>query len=269
MRGYSNSSAGQTLRGTTCAIKPKSYSNRAAAGAEISHAYAEILQQMTHLSSFAELRTDPLTGVSNRRPFDDSLAALLERHARHGESLSVAMLDIDFFKRVNDEQGHLQGDRVLQGLAQLLKSELRETDVLAHYGGEEFVILMPATPLAAACHAAERYRANVEQNLSVTISIGLAGAMPEDNASSLLSRADAALYLAKGSGRNCVYLYENSLGQAVAVTERLAAAQPDETHSDVNGQASAAPIDDRPTILSLAAELPPPSLAVVQRDAAP
>jgi diguanylate cyclase (GGDEF)-like protein len=184
---------------------------------EISHAYAEILQQMTHLSTFAELRTDPLTGASNRRAFDESLESVLKQQNRYDTPFSVAMLDIDFFKRVNDEQGHLQGDRVLQELAQLLRSSLRDCDMLARYGGEEFVILMPHTELPGACLLAERIRAAVQENLPITVSMGLAASMADDTSTSLLSRADAALYLAKGAGRNCVYLHEGPPGRIVAI----------------------------------------------------
>jgi diguanylate cyclase (GGDEF)-like protein len=184
---------------------------------EISHAYAEILQQMTHLATFAELRTDPLTGVSNRRAFDESLESVLKQQNRYDTPFSIAMLDIDFFKNVNDEQGHLQGDRVLQELAQLLRSNLRDCDILARYGGEEFVILMPHTELPGACLLAERIRAAVQSGLTITVSLGLTASMADDTATSLLSRADAALYLAKGAGRNCVYFHEGPPGRIVGI----------------------------------------------------
>lgn len=184
---------------------------------EISHAYAEILQQMTHLATFAELRSDPLTGVSNRRAFDESLEAVIAQRSRYETPFSVAMLDIDFFKRVNDDQGHLQGDRVLQELAELLRSCVRDCDMLARYGGEEFVILMPHTELPGACLLSERIRATVQEKMSITVSMGLATALPEDTSSNLLSRADAALYLAKGAGRNCVYFHEGPPGRIVGI----------------------------------------------------
>jgi diguanylate cyclase len=176
---------------------------------EISHAYADLLQQMTHLSTFAELRTDPLTGVANRRAFDDSLDKLLAEHQQAGEApLSIAMLDLDHFKRINDEQGHLAGDRVLQDLTQLLKVSLREGDVLARFGGEEFVILMPRTPLSAACDMAERVRQRIEEKIITTVSIGIAASEPGESSTSLISRADTALYSAKKEGRNCVGMHE-------------------------------------------------------------
>jgi diguanylate cyclase (GGDEF)-like protein len=177
---------------------------------EISHAYAELLQQMTHLSTFADLRTDPLTGAANRRAFDESLGTSLAQQARHGTPLTLAMVDIDFFKQINDLQGHLQGDRVLQSVVELLKREVRECDLLARYGGDEFAILMPHTELPAACNVTERIRASVQQKLSITISIGLAASTGGDTPTSFLGRADAALYRAKNAGRNCVYLHEGS-----------------------------------------------------------
>ncbi len=175
---------------------------------EISHAYADLLQQMTHLSTFAELRTDPLTGVRNRRAFDESLVKMLAAHENDEVPLSVAMLDLDHFKNINDEQGHLTGDRVLQDLAQLLKPSLREGDLLARYGGEEFVVLMPRTSLHSAAKQAERMRMRVAEKLSTTISIGVAASLPSETATSLMSRADAALYKAKDEGRDCVCLHE-------------------------------------------------------------
>lgn len=197
---------------------------------EISHAYAELLQQMTHLSTFADLRTDPLTGAANRRTFDESLGTSLSQQARHGTPNSVAMLDVDFFKQINDLQGHLQGDRVLQNLVELLKREVRECDLLARYGGDEFAILMPHTELSAACIVTERIRASVQRKLSITVSIGLATSAPGDTPVSFLGRADAALYLAKNAGRNCVYLHEGSSDRIVDVLD---------VHADKAAQAAA------------------------------
>ena len=184
---------------------------------EISHAYADLLQQMTQLSAFAELRTDPLTGVANRRAFDDALSQMLIKHENDELPLSIAMLDLDNFKSINDEQGHLTGDRVLQDLTQLLKALLREGDVLARYGGEEFVILMPHTPLRSACSLAHRARARIEEKLPTTISIGVGATMPTESATSLVSRADAALYAAKREGRNCVCQHEGANGKIVTL----------------------------------------------------
>ncbi len=184
---------------------------------EVSHAYAAIVQQMTHLTTFAELRIDPLTGVCNRRSFDDSLRTLIAQHARSGETFALAMIDIDHFKRVNDERGHLQGDQVLQDVAQCVRSCLRPNDVVARYGGEEFVMLFPRTDLATACNLSERTRAAIAANTGVTASLGLAVSLPDDTSDTLLARADAALYMAKGEGRNCVYFHEGLPARIVGI----------------------------------------------------
>jgi diguanylate cyclase (GGDEF)-like protein len=186
-------------------------------GTEISHSYAEILRQMTHLASFAELRADPLTGLNNRRAFDESLQAFTVEQSRYPAPLSLAMIDVDGFKQINDTHGHLHGEHALKELAVVLKASVRECDFLARYGGEEFVVLMPHTELHAACNLAERLRSSVAANLPLTISIGLAQWLPSDTPSTFLSRTDTALYTAKDSGKNCVYLHEGKTGRIVGI----------------------------------------------------
>ncbi|MEX0978431.1 MAG: GGDEF domain-containing protein [Pirellulales bacterium] len=218
---------------------------------EISHAYADLLQQMTQLSAFAELRSDPLTGVANRRAFDDSLSQMLAAHENDELPLSIAMLDLDHFKKVNDEQGHLTGDRVLQDLTQLLKALLREGDVLARYGGEEFVILMPHTPLRTASNLAERARARIEEKLPTTISIGVAATIPNESATSFISRADAALYTAKREGRNCVRLHEGANGKIVTLRNAVTAPTAEPSKGDTKAPAAIAlelPVTDAPSV---------------------
>jgi diguanylate cyclase (GGDEF)-like protein len=184
-------------------------------GAEISNAHSSILQQMTQLSLFAELRTDPLTGAANRRAFDEALDSVVKQYTRYRASVSVAMLDIDFFKRVNDQYGHVQGDITLRELADLLKESLRECDMVARYGGEEFAIVMPHTALAAAAALSERLRATIEKSTRITVSIGLAELVLGDDPSTLMQRADAALYQAKLHGRNRVCAHEGVCGKIV------------------------------------------------------
>ena len=186
-------------------------------GTEISHSYAEILRQMAHLASFAELRADPLTGINNRRAFDESLLAHTVEQSRYPSPLSLAMIDVDGFKQINDAHGHLQGDRALQELARDLKASVRECDFLARYGGEEFAVLMPRTELPAACNLAERIRTSVAAGMPLTISIGLAEWLPSDTPSTFISRADTALYAAKDGGRNCVFLHEGQTGRIVGI----------------------------------------------------
>ncbi len=172
---------------------------------QIALAYDEIRQQTSQLMTFSEVRTDPLTRVSNRRCLDETLDSLFAMMERYKEPFSLAIIDIDHFKEVNDKKGHLQGDRMLQALARLLDETVRDTDIVARYGGEEFVVVMPHTDLENACHFAERVRRLIEADLGLTISGGVTVALDGDNAQSLLSRADAALYSGKAAGRNRIF----------------------------------------------------------------
>jgi diguanylate cyclase (GGDEF)-like protein len=152
---------------------------------------------------------DELTGLVNRRhmslQFEDELA----RHERSGESMAVALLDIDFFKQVNDRHGHRVGDGVLKTFARVAAEGLRETDLLARWGGEEFLLLMPTTPEAMATSVLERLRMSllnvaasaVHPELRVTFSAGVAMLEPGDTVQSLVERADHAMYQAKQQGR--------------------------------------------------------------------
>jgi diguanylate cyclase (GGDEF)-like protein len=171
---------------------------------QIATAYDQIRQQTNHLMMFTEVHTDPLTGISNRRALDDAITSQFAMMNRYDTQFSVAIFDIDHFKQVNDEQGHLQGDQILQRLARLLDESVRETDVLARYGGEEFVVVMPQTGLDGACIFAERLRTKVEREMEVTVSGGVAEALDGDTPETLMARADAALYAAKKDGRNSV-----------------------------------------------------------------
>jgi two-component system cell cycle response regulator len=158
--------------------------------------------------------TDPLTGLHNRRYMNGQLKALLERAALGGGPVSVLVLDIDHFKRINDAHGHPVGDEVLREFAIRLVSNVRAVDVPCRFGGEEFVVLMPDTRAEDALRIAERIRghaggqpyrvANGAELLSVTVSVGVAAYQPGDMPEDLLRRADAALYDAKGGGRNRV-----------------------------------------------------------------
>lgn len=158
--------------------------------------------------------TDPLTGVANRRYFHKRLEEEIRRTRRYKHSLGVIMLDIDHFKKVNDQYGHATGDAVLQGLAGLLRQSVRDTEIVARYGGEEFALLMPLTNTDEAYAAAERIRkavfAHAFTNLQgkvipITVSVGVAS-FPSDcrSVSELIEVADKALYAAKNGGRNQV-----------------------------------------------------------------
>jgi len=183
---------------------------------QMADAYDQIRHQSAQLMAFTEIRTDPLTGVSNRRALDEAIKSQFALMTRYHSSFSIAIFDIDHFKQVNDEHGHLHGDRILQDVAKLLDDTVRETDIVARYGGEEFVVVMPHTPLEGACIFAERLRARVEQQLPVTISGGVSAAMEGDTAETLVARADAALYRAKTAGRNSVFWHTGSQIEAVA-----------------------------------------------------
>jgi diguanylate cyclase (GGDEF)-like protein len=157
--------------------------------------------------------TDPLTGLANRSTFDARLASLSSYFDRYARPFSVVALDVDFFKKFNDTWGHEAGDRVLQHVAELLRATVRDVDLPARMGGEEFVVLLPETTLRQAMDAAERIRRTLEAKaviwnghpLRVTASLGVS-ACPDCTASpaEVLAQADAALYRAKDAGRNQV-----------------------------------------------------------------
>jgi diguanylate cyclase (GGDEF)-like protein len=154
---------------------------------------------------------DELTGLSNRYIFMPVLDAELGRTLRHKRPFSLAMLDIDHFKQINDSRGHMFGDKVLKALAQFMQSEVRTIDVLCRFGGEEFCILLPETSLNFAAYAMERLREKLDkegldidgERLRLTVSIGLVSFNGGDETQeSLLKRADKLLYAAKHGGRN-------------------------------------------------------------------
>lgn len=156
--------------------------------------------------------TDSLTQVFNRQYFMDRIKQEVKRSYRYGTHVSLLMLDIDYFKKVNDTYGHQAGDSVLAGVAGLIKDGLRDTDLFARYGGEEFCLLAMAMDQAGAELLAERLRKKVESaefvpggnKLKVTVSIGVSAWVPEikENFEELVRRADSALYSAKQEGRN-------------------------------------------------------------------
>ncbi|NJD39564.1 MAG: diguanylate cyclase [Geobacter sp.] len=163
------------------------------------------LEEQLRLSSI----TDPLTGAYNRRFLQESLLKELYRAERHGSQFSVVMLDIDHFKQVNDRYGHGVGDQVLQYLVRLVQGRIRTSDLLARWGGEEFMLLLPATPVTAAVALAEELRAALQDGQiegvgTVTASFGVTGWLPGDTVDLMQQRVDRLLYQAKESGRNCV-----------------------------------------------------------------
>ena len=159
--------------------------------------------------------TDALTGLSNRRYMENHLGTLMEQAASRGKPLTALVLDIDYFKSVNDTHGHDAGDDVLREFALRIRRSIRGIDLACRYGGEEFVVIMPETDMAVATMVAERLRRRIAadpfviqqgaRTIPVTISIGVAAAQGKgDSAAAILKRADQALYQAKRDGRNRV-----------------------------------------------------------------
>ena len=161
---------------------------------------------------------DPLTGISNRRHFAEMATREIKTAQRHGRELSVAMLDLDHFKVVNDTYGHAGGDAVLRLAVEVIAGELRSADILGRIGGEEFALLLPETGLATAVGIVERIREKIAEqtftwdgeDITVTASIGVAIYAPEEpTIDSALARADKGLYTAKENGRNRVVAQED------------------------------------------------------------
>ena len=175
----------------------------------------EALETISEISN-----RDGLTGIYNRRYLETRLAAEFDRTQRYGGTFSMILFDLDFFKKVNDTYGHLAGDKVLVEIAARVRESLRSSDVLGRYGGEEFVLILPETPLEGAQLFADRLREMIAQapvifdtiTIPVTVSMGVTemdASMP--GYSTLTHRADLALYASKGKGRNCVTCYSPEL----------------------------------------------------------
>ena len=176
--------------------------------------YTERLRDNVQMSIEMAI-TDPLTQLYNRRYMESHLNSLIEQAASRKKPLTVLVLDIDYFKAINDTHGHDAGDDVLREFATRIKKSIRGIDLACRYGGEEFVVVMPETDLAVATMVAERLRRRIatepfpiqdgSKSIEVTISVGISAlGGKDDNAANLLKRADAALYRAKRDGRNRV-----------------------------------------------------------------
>jgi diguanylate cyclase (GGDEF)-like protein len=167
-----------------------------------------------------EASTDGLTGLANRRSFDERLTAELARARRYGRGLSLVLLDLDHFKRINDTYGHQAGDEVLIRFASLLLANAREGELVARIGGEEFAWLMPETDEEGAHNAAERARTALAEELfagigTLTVSAGVRAVEDQGSAEELIRGADDALYWAKNSGRNTTFRYSSTVAAGV------------------------------------------------------
>ena len=157
---------------------------------------------------------DPLTGLPNRAAWSERLDHEISQWQQQGNTLLLAMLDLDHFKRINDNYGHLAGDKVLKIIAGVLRKRLRGTDFIARFGGEEFVLLMPATEAVAGAKLLEKLRGFIEacpfhfkgEPVTITLSIGLSTFKAGEHSDLVLKRADQALYRAKHAGRNQVQI---------------------------------------------------------------
>lgn len=164
----------------------------------------KIEEQLIQLASI-----DPLTSIPNRRKFDEVLEYEMNRDTRYKNELSLVFCDLDYFKKINDEHGHKIGDDVLKDFTQLVSENIRKTDVIARWGGEEFALLLPETSIVVAANTAEKLRKETEKfNFPhvghITVSFGVTQFIEGDTEASLINRADDALYKAKKNGRNRV-----------------------------------------------------------------
>lgn len=171
---------------------------------EVEKELQEAVKKTTKLSI-----TDALTGIRNRLYLDQFLGEEIERSQRYGNHLSIILIDIDDFKKVNDQHGHIVGDKVLVDLVDLISPMIRKTDIFGRWGGEEFLIICTETDLNKALVLAEGIRAKIDAYTfntvgKKTVSMGVAAFVPHDTIVSLISRADKALYRAKENGKNRV-----------------------------------------------------------------
>lgn len=172
----------------------------------LEHQSLELQEANRHLQELAT--TDGLTGLLNHRAMQDELRNAIEASMEAGAPVSVALLDVDHFKKFNDTFGHQEGDRVLKEVANILRSSVRDGDIVARYGGEEFCVIFPQTDGKEALVISERLRTNIEsaawQHRQVTVSVGTSTGIGVRDSQSLIKQADQALYQAKGAGRNRV-----------------------------------------------------------------
>lgn len=166
---------------------------------------------LLYYKAVSEAHRDPLTQISNRAAFNDAIHREICSYKRHSTSFSLMMIDIDYFKNVNDTYGHIAGDSVLKSVAEIIQQTIRRSDEVFRYGGEEFVVLLSNTELAGARFIAERVRREIKkmtvhshEKINVTASIGLSSSSNQTDVNDTLYHADKALYQAKEGGRDKV-----------------------------------------------------------------
>jgi len=205
------------LLGTVLSITTSMHATVQASHSELVRTREEIEHLRLELQQSRQwMQQDPLTGMHNRRGMDVVLVREIARARRGGHALSVAMLDIDHFKQVNDTFGHAAGDRALVHLSEITRSVLRETDIMVRYGGEEFLMILPETDLNGAQFVVDRLRLVVQKTplvyesrkIALTFSAGVAQLRTDENGSALVIRADKAVLQAKREGRNRIVVAE-------------------------------------------------------------
>lgn len=205
---------------------------------ELAQAYDGIRQQSTRLSWQSTGKYDLLTGVASRDALVEALDMHLAMARRYQRPLSIAMIDIDNFVELNEERGLAYGDRALRSAARLINDSIRESDLVARIGGEEFVVAMPGTNLDEALASAERLRNIIQQRTGMTISVGVAQAEADETHAALLARADVAVNGAKAAG--CNQVFAHTAVEVVRFDGGIGDEEPDDLRSEALPMASAA-----------------------------
>lgn len=191
------------------------------------------LQRDQIAASMQEARTDPLTNLPNRRALEYEMVRVSAQHRRTSSPFSLLVLDIDHFKRFNDQFGHMVGDQLLKCVSRRLSDLFKDSEFVARYGGEEFVAILPKTTLEEACKAADRVRHECarspyrvgELDLKVTFSIGVKEVASGESEKEVFLKADRALFAAKNGGRNCCYYHNGATTQRYVAIENNVACE--------------------------------------------